>query len=248
MVFSVDTEVYKGPIEKLLELVEEKKFEITEVSLAEVTGDFLRYAETLRSAPAFAKASAGKQGDGQAEDLKSLIADFLVVASRLLLIKSRVLLPNLELDEEEEEDIRDLEIRLKLYKELKGAKEHIRDSWRNVPYTVGREFLMAKESIFLPPKGLRPSHLEEAIRQMVEVLQQFLMPEEKVKRVMVRLQDKIQEILGRLTEKPMDLGHLDGKRKREEIVMLFLAVLHLVRDHFIHVEQSEEFGSIYIRK
>lgn len=238
MTFAVNTAVYKGPIEKLLELVEEKKFEITELSLAQVTGDFLKYAETLRSA----------EGDGQGEDLKPLIADFLVVASRLLLIKSRVLLPNLELDEEEEEDIRDLELRLKLYRELKGTKGYIRDIWRDTPYMVGREFLMAKEPMFLPPQGLRPSHLEEAVRQMVQELQRFLMPEEKVRRVIVRLQDKIQEILGRLTEKPMDLGHLDGKKKREEIVMLFLAVLHLVRDNFIHVEQSEEFGRIFIAK
>ncbi|MDP2703624.1 MAG: segregation/condensation protein A [bacterium] len=239
MAFAVDTAVYKGPIEKLLELVQEKKFEITELSLAEVTGDFLRYFESLRQAQGIKE---------EEQDLKALIADFLVVASRLLLIKSRVLLPQLELDEEEEEDIRDLELRLKLYQELKGTKGYVRDIWRDTPYMVGREFLMAKEPMFLPPKGLQPSHLEEAVRQMVEELQRFLMPEEKMKRVIVRLQDKIQEILERLTEKPMDLGHLDGKKKREEIVMLFLAVLHLVRDHFIHVEQSEEFGRIYIRK
>lgn len=241
MSYAVDTAIYKGPIEKLLELVEEKKFEITELSLAQVTGDFLKYFEDVK----FRFRGTTSQGE---EDPKSIIADFLVVASRLLLIKSRALLPNLELDEEEEEDIRDLELRLKLYRELKGTKGYIRDIWRDTPYMVGREFLMAKEPMFLPPQGLRPSHLEEAVRQMVQELQRFLMPEEKVRRVIVRLQDKIQEILGRLTEKPMDLGHLDGKKKREEIVMLFLAVLHLVRDNFIHVEQSEEFGRIFIAK
>ena len=237
MAYAVDTSVYKGPIEKLLELVEEKKLEITEVNLAEVTGDFLAYFETLRQA----------QGKEQ-QDFKSIVADFLVVASRLLLIKSRVLLPSLELDEEEEEDIRDLEFRLKLYKELKGTKAYVRENWSEVPFMAGREFLMSKEPMFLPPKKIRPVHLQKAMVRVFDELQQFLMPEEKIERVVMKLGDKIQELLNRLTEEPTDVGHLDGKKTREEVVTLFIAVLHLVRDHFVDVNQEDEYGKIFIAK
>lgn len=237
MTFAVDTDAYKGPLEKLLELVEEKKLEITMVSLAQVTGDFLKYTETLRSA----------QGDGQEEDLKPLIADFLVVASRLLLIKSRVLLPNLELDEEEEEDIRDLEFRLKLYEELKGAKNHIAKGWNVFPRMFSREFLATQQVIFSPPPGLKPEDMAREMARMLGELNRFLLPSEKIENTMLKLQDTIERLLERISEHPMDLGHLEGGRPREEVVVLFLAVLHLVRDHFVQVEQESEFGRIFIR-
>ena len=99
MPYELSLEYYKGPLDKLLELVEEKKLEITQISLAEVTADFLNYLKTLDESRAN----------------HSLIADFLVVASKLVLIKSKMLLPSLPLDEEEESDIRNLEERLKLF-------------------------------------------------------------------------------------------------------------------------------------
>lgn len=63
----------------------------------------------------------------------SILADFLVVASKLILIKSKVLLPSLPLTEEEELDIRGLEGRLKIYQEFKKAQVHIKGLWRVSP-------------------------------------------------------------------------------------------------------------------
>ncbi|MDP3725164.1 MAG: segregation/condensation protein A [Nanoarchaeota archaeon] len=246
MSFSIDTEAYKGPLEKLLELVEEKKLEITMVSLARVTGDFLKYMESLRQAQGIRDGQ--DQGIKGEEDLKSIIADFLVVASRLLLIKSRVLLPNLDLDEEEEGDIRDLEFRLKLYEELKGAKEHIAKGWNVFPRMMSREFLATRQIVFSPPHALKLFDLEREMGKVLGELQRFLLPTEKIENTMIKLQDTIHRLLERMSEHPMDLGHLDGGKPRAEVVALFLAVLHLVREHCIWVEQEGEFGRIYIRK
>ena len=91
---------FSGPIEKLLELIEEKKLNITELNLAEVTADFLNYLKTVEKL-----------------DPKAL-ADFLVVAAKLLLIKSKALLPDLKLTQEEETEIKDFTRRLIICKEF----------------------------------------------------------------------------------------------------------------------------------
>src|SRR5262245_8487868 len=94
MDYALRLQQYEGPLEKLLELIEERKLDVNEISLAEVTDDFLKYLEQL---PAVAPA---------------LLADFLTIGSRLVLIKSKSLLPELPLSAEEESDIKDLERRL----------------------------------------------------------------------------------------------------------------------------------------
>ena len=83
-IFDLKTAAFSGPLEKLLELVEERKLPITEVNLAEVTNDFLDYLRTLKTVD------------------PSVLADFIVVASRLILIKSKALVPELTLTPEEE--------------------------------------------------------------------------------------------------------------------------------------------------
>src|SRR3989344_8157637 len=100
--FEVKSEAFNGPMAKLLELIEEKQLEITRVNLATVTADFIKYIESLGEAV-----------------MPDILSDFIVVASRLLLIKSKVLLPNLELTQDEEGDILDLEHRLRIYREYK---------------------------------------------------------------------------------------------------------------------------------
>src|SRR3989338_1435977 len=92
---------FAGPLDKLLELIEGKKLEITKVNLAEVTADFVAYIKTIDNLhPKF-------------------LADFVAIASKLILIKSHTLLPSLLLSKEEEVEMRDLEDRLRLYKEFK---------------------------------------------------------------------------------------------------------------------------------
>jgi len=84
MKYEVRLEKFNGPLDRLLELIEARQLEITQINLAEVTGDFLKYIESLGS-------EAGVD----------VFADFLVVAGKLILIKSKALLPNLDLTEEE---------------------------------------------------------------------------------------------------------------------------------------------------
>jgi segregation and condensation protein A len=230
--YELKLESYKGPLEKLLELIEEKKMEITSVNIAEVTGDFLKYIEEL----------------GLDEKTREYIADFLVVASKLILIKSKVLLPTLPLTEEEELDISTFETRLKLYQELKHAQPHIREGWKEFPQMMHREFLMNMGALFYPPKRIAPSHLHESVQKVFGELQKVLRPVAFVKVEMINLKEKIHEIFSRLSESPMLFKHLHTGKTKGEIVVMFLAVLHLIKDQLVEVTQGEHFSDIAVAK
>ena len=103
----IKTEKFQGPLSLLLELIEKEELDITEVSLAKIADQYVNYIK--------------ESGDINPDD----IADFLVMAAKLLYIKSKALLPYLYSDEDEE--VGELEQQLKMYKELIEYKISIED-------------------------------------------------------------------------------------------------------------------------
>ncbi len=163
MTYELQVGEFKGPLDKLLELIEDEKLGINEVSLAKVTDGFLRYLEDLKSAIGVADPGPdayGEGGDPAASSLfradLRLLADFVAVASRLIFLKSKYLLPGLELTEEEEADIKDLEARLRIYQELKPAIRILNTLWHEShrsysrPYLAGKSAFLAEHAIFYP--------------------------------------------------------------------------------------------------
>jgi len=236
MEYELALENYQGPLDKLLELVEEKKMEITLVSLAKVTADFLKYLGKL------------KQDERVSALYPQFLADFLTVASRLILIKSKVLLPSLELSQEEESEIKDLELRLKIYQEIKGAKILIKNRWSELPQMKSREFLMLSEKLFYPPKKVSPETLHSFIAKITGELEKFLKPVATIKNEIISLKAKIEEVLKRITDKAMNFKELHKGKDRNEIIVLFLAILHLIKDQLILAEQRAHFEEITISR
>ena len=99
--FKITVEDFEGPLDLLLRLIELEKLDVTKVSLAKVADDFLKHLEKIDNI------STEK------------LSEFLDIASKIILIKSKILLPQLELTEEEQEDIDELEKRLKEYQVFK---------------------------------------------------------------------------------------------------------------------------------
>lgn len=252
MLYSLNLDFYKGPLEKLLELIEEKKLEISVVSLAKVTGDFLAFVENLQKSEPFAEDAAREEKksfpDKTQDDLKLILADFLVVASRLVLIKSKALIPALPLDDEDEADIRDLEARLKIYEEIRGAKSAVLGLWRSSPVMLSREFLMTKEPFFFPPKDIGANDLLKCFRTILGEFEKSLIPVKKIALQVFNLQSKIEEVLRKITNEPRALHHFHEKKNKSELVILFLAILHLAKVQLIHIEQDERFGEIRIKQ
>ena len=231
MVYEFKSEQYSGPIEKLLELIEEKKLEITQLNLALITADFLTYLTTIE-----------KQAPG-------ILADFLAVASRLLLIKSKALVPNLVLEQEEEEEIRDLEKRLKIYQEFKAARNYLKNLWQEQPLVFSREFLAASGKLFYPPKNLKPTDLKVVIERLLAELRKIVYETKDFKIEVINLEEKMREFLERLkTAQAVNFGKMTDSQSRAEIITCFLVVLHLIKDQLINVEQGEHFSEITIEK
>ena len=231
MVYEFKSEQYSGPIEKLLELIEEKKLEITQLNLALITADFLTYLTTIE-----------KQAPG-------ILADFLAVASRLLLIKSKALVPNLVLEQEEEEEIRDLEKRLKIYQEFKAARNYLKNLWREQPLVFSREFLAASGKLFYPPKNLKPADLSAIIGRLLAELRKIVYETKDFKIEVINLEEKMREFLERLkTAQAVNFGKMTDSQSRAEVITCFLVILHLIKDQLINVEQGEHFSEITIEK
>ena len=235
--FEIKTEEFSGPMEKLLELIEAKKLPIARVSLSGVTEEFIAYIESI-----------------QEHIQHYMLADFLVVAAKLMLIKSKELLPTLALTDEEEHDIVDLETRLRIYREFKRAGELIRAEWKTAPQLYGKPFLahLGSTSFFYPPKGVGPAELHTALLTLMRLLEEAFKEPHKVKSSVVSIEEKIKEIITRL-EATLGNGHhkmseFSASRPRGEIVAIFLALLHLLKGSRVHVEQGELFGDILFGK
>ncbi|MDP3947211.1 MAG: segregation/condensation protein A [bacterium] len=229
--YELKLEQFTGPMDKLLELIEEQKLEITEISLAKVTADFLAYTKTLLNVE------------------RGILADFLVVAAKLLLIKSKALLPNIELTLEEKGDIRDLEGRLQLYKEFKAGASELEKLWAKRTPIYSRPLFMNRPAVFYPPADLTISWIVKALDQLARTLKEAMPEAQSIRRAIITLEEKIAELGRRITAGMSEsFKNIAGNRSREEIIVLFLALLHLAKDRLLRIDQHDHFADIIITK
>ncbi|RJP44983.1 segregation/condensation protein A [Candidatus Parcubacteria bacterium] len=238
MEYELRLEQFNGPISKLLELIEEKQLEITEINLAEVTDDFLKHIRTLERVET------------------PFLADFIAVASRLIFIKSKILLPEFQLSGEEEAAIKDLERRLTLYRELKPAMKAIAKFWRAGnqefarPYFLNVTFLDPKQgaSIFYPGERLAAELLVGSLERILDVFRKLELETQTIKETIVTIEEKIREIIARLQKQgATSVKNLSRGRSVSEIIAIFLAILHLAREQAVRLEQDGHFSDIIIK-
>ncbi len=228
--FQIRAGTFEGPFALLLSLVEKRKMHISDVSLSQVTEDYLSYINSL--------------GNKDPEEVSS----FLVVASTLLLIKSKSLLPNLELTKEEEGDIHNLEERLRLYEIYNALLPKVRDAY-------GQKIIFAPmESknqvlVFLPDEQItKDSMMTLAKNVLGNMPKKVFLPKVEVKKVI-----SIEEMIDKLTERiktSMQTSFRDmhgqpvSREERVVVIVGFLAMLELVRQGIIEATQSEQHGDI----
>jgi segregation and condensation protein A len=235
--YELRLEQFTGPIDKLLGLIEEKKLEITELSLAEVTADFLNYLNKIKSVEA-------EQGSADAR----LLADFISVASQLLLIKSKALLPDFKLTGEEEEDIKDLENRLHFYRQFKPAMAHLKKLWEQNSVSISRPLFSGRQAFFYPADNIKINELYKLVKKLFETLQHLTEKSQTIRSSLITIEEKIEEIMGRLGMPDLNFNKLAKEKPRSEIIVLFLAVLHLLAKQLIKAEQKKKFEEIVIEK
>jgi segregation and condensation protein A len=224
--------IFEGPLDLLLELIEKEKLDITEVSLAQVADQFLKYLENSENVnPEF-------------------LADFLLVAGKLILIKSKAILPMLELEKEEEEDIEELKARLAEYKKFKEISLEIIKLEKRGKMFFSRKSYSGVKTVFCPPKKLAALDLTNIFENILNELPEIKnLAKETIKKV-ISIKDKIEYLKKNLMER-MEMtfhGAILNNKDKVEIVVTFLAMLELVRNNIVIVEQEEIFGEIRIKK
>jgi len=231
MSYELTLQNFSGPLAKLLELIEERKLEITTISLAEVTADFLRYVQGLTDVH------------------PRVLADFVLVAGRLILVKSKSLLPSLEFTEEEEESIKDLEERLKLYREFKNAQNYLRNFITQGEHSLSRSLFLNLPPIFSLTQPLSGDDMLRALAATLSDLERTTHESQSLKFTLVSVEEKIKEITERITrELRSNFSSLSEDKSREEIIALFLAILTLFKDNIIKIEQEDSDADIHIIK
>jgi segregation and condensation protein A len=234
----IKIEQFDGPFHVLVEMLESQKLEITEVSLSQVTEQYLQAINQQPNSPA-----------GEAGIDPYALADFLVVSSRLLFLKSKLLLPMLDWGDDEEEI--DLAARLKMYKEYYDAAQVIEQILRKKKFAFTRERLAVDvEVIFNPPHNLSTMKMKAVMAKVISDIEPIIKIPKKVIRQTLSIRDKINHvrelILARVTSNFSEL--LQGSKDKTEAIVTFLAMLELVKQRVITVEQEEKYGEITLEK
>ncbi len=230
--YTVQLPVYAGPLDLLLQLIERDELDITKVALAQVTDQFLAYIKVM-------------------ENLNIAdIADFLVIAARLILIKSEALLPRPPEREAGEEDPADeLARQLIAYKRYKEIALLLHEREEAGLRTYLRLADPPKVEATLDMSGVTPLHLLEAMRRALAlhpekpVLGTVVAPPKVTIRDQIRL---INRALRGGSGKTSFVQMLSGAQTRMEIVVTFLAMLELIKRRKIEVRQQEAFGDIEV--
>lgn len=228
----IKVEQFEGPLDLLLQLVEDQKLEITKVSLTQVTEQYIQILNQ----------SVGKKvTSGE-------LADFLVVATRLLLIKSRALLPFLEWEKDEGED---LSKQLKIYKEYLDASKVVASMIGQKNFSFARAKLWTVEAIgFAPPSKLTSDKLTQILTDVIAGLEPYLnLPTEVVRRT-IDIQEKIQQIRDKISSQVNTSFSeiLKEAKDKTEIIVSFLALLELIKQKTIVVKQNKIFDDITVER
>ncbi|MFH1866646.1 MAG: ScpA family protein [Patescibacteria group bacterium] len=226
----ISIEKFQGPLDVLLQLIEQEELDITEVSLAQVTDQYIKYLQTAT------------------ELNPDEVADFLVIASKLLLIKSRVLLPMLNLGGEEEEQ--ELERQLKIYKEFLEASKVINKIWNqgNIMYDRAKPLLLKEHGKFTPPQGVTAKRLHDVWVRVLRQIEPIIRLPEVTLQKAITINEKIEELKKKILAK----AHLNwytfiaAAKDKTEVIVSFLALLELVKQRQIIVKQAELFQDISI--
>jgi segregation and condensation protein A len=231
MTYHIQLPQFEGPLELLLSLIEKQKLDVTRVSLAKITDQYLEYIVA--------------KGTISLENLSW----FLVIASRLILIKSKALLPLLTFDDEEEEEIEDLEYQLKEYKKFKEVALKLQGTFESGSGMYAREGTVFVQSVFYPPKGVLPTDLHRHFSRVLGDIPMFEKLEEKMVEEVVTLEEKIvslQEMLRRKIKTSFAEIVANAKDK-VDVIVSFLAMLELVKQRMIHAEQGGLFTEIRLK-
>ena len=227
--FSIKTEVFEGPLELLLDLVERRKLLINDISLAMVTDEYMRHV--------------------QMSEEMSLpnTAQFISLAATLLLVKSKSLLPVLELTEEEETSIVDLEERLKQYQIIRDVAVRLQEIYGQ-QRLYAPKFTPPVSPLFVPDQFCSVAELRNAMDEVVTSLPKKENRAKAQIKAVISLEEMMKRLETRIAQSPyLRFSELRANEpERKTIIVSFLAVLELFKQGNLIITQVERFDDIEI--
>lgn len=226
------TKNFEGPLDLLLNLIEQRQLDITTIALAEVTEQFLQYIKQLDNID------------------PTILADYLSIAAKLLVIKSKAILPTLELEPEEEDAGTDLEAKLLLYKQFKEAAKYLKKLDNRRKQSFLRSVTFEEKVNFYPDPSVSAETLRLNILNVLNSLKELdNLPKAKVKEA-ISIQEKIDNLRGYLSNKiETKLSDLIKTAKNKgEVIITFLALLELIKQRIFVANQEALFAEVVIRK
>lgn len=235
MSYQVKIEIFEGPMDLLLHLIRKHEIDIYDIPIAIITQQYLEYLELMKSL-----------------DIE-VAGDFLVMASTLTHIKSRMLLPpseNAESDEEGSDPRAELVQRLLEYKRFKDAAMSLEERealWSRV-YT--RSPAAAPDIPADDEPLLFDFHLFDLLSALKDVMSRVPDAPFEITPESVSITDKISHILERLEESDGVLfaDLFVDSTSRMEVIVTFLALLELIKTRIVRALQVEQFGAIRLTK
>lgn len=229
MTFTIKQEHFEGPLEALLDLIEKRKLFVNDVSLAKVADDYIAYVRNFTEFPV---------ADS---------AHFVLIASTLLLIKSKSLLPTLNLTTEEQASIEDLNRRLVIYERMRALSAQIRSMFGTRSMFARGEHRL--DPVFSPDNDMTISNFLAATgRVLANLPKREFLPKIIIDKV-ISLEDMITSLTKRVNESlKMSFREFSGIHKDEKvnIIVSFLAMLELVKQGIINVTQEKHFEDIHM--
>ncbi len=228
--YQVKLETFEGPLELLLDLIEKRKLFINEISLAVITDDYIAHLKSFEKLPV------------------DFVSNFLIVASTLILIKSKSLLPMLLLSPEETQDIYELENRLRELKQVRELAVHVKKLFgaeMSFPKGQSRE----RAIVFAPTEEIKTQSIFDSMREVIiRFPKKVTLPKILVKKV-VSLEEVMSRLADRITENlKMSFREFAGVGKEEKIMVIvsFLAMLELVKQGILQVNQESHGADIHM--
>ena len=223
-------EAFEGPLDLLLYLIRRQNLDILDIDVAEITKQYMGYIELMASI--------------QLE----LAAEYLVMAAMLAEIKSRMLLPRQQSEEEDEEDPRaELIKRLQEYERFKQAAEDIDELPR-----MGRDIHRATAEA--PDRDQQRPHPEVDMRELVAALADVLKRSEMFESHQIEMEklstrERMSQVMENLRDNQFVpfVALFTLEEGRLGVVVTFLAVMELIKESLVEIVQSESFGPIHVK-
>ncbi|MBI4434435.1 segregation/condensation protein A [Candidatus Uhrbacteria bacterium] len=226
----IKLEQFEGPLDLLLRLIEQEEVDITTIALARVCEEYLAHLKQVE--------------DRSPED----VADFLIIAAKLLYLKSLLLVPGAV--GEAEVDATGLAEQLRIYRAFVDASRILEARYASGMTCYPTERAPIAVPMFIPPPNCDVETLHASLTHIVAELEPIVrIPRAVVGRV-ISIDDRIAEIRRLIVTQPQTSFDevLHGRRGRDEAIVSFLAILELVKRQVIDAAQDARFAPIRIER